>query len=457
MTPPASTGNLVNRLEVLAICTVPADVATRRLGLEDWEPGGYEPLRRATGASAGSTGTDAWLLPALRELLRGTQVRRHRRAPAHRPCCAPSERCSIGHAEIPRAQCWSPPGDRERTWLMVHLRVPVSADEDTDELNAAALLLRDLAPRAGYTGTSPCLLQRLATDAADAGPDSDAPTTPRATSSPGTEDLIIEHKGLLVFAHGPRFHVDPPSNLVAGVLGGHLGRPSWSPEHQWLWWLSECVSATSTHQHGMPITIEKDVIDFEGHLLYVGTRATVLVDDPAQQVVFDKVWENQFDVLLTDAMLLATYQRDRLYGLANRLLSQERAPRADLRMLWRQLSEFRRAWWWVSTGISPDNAVLQSYQRAHRLPELMDQLVHEVHDYREHEELRLAAILNWSVAAFAILSIAGAVGELASGYGSLGRTWAWALSGLTGAALLVVLMVARVMRGARRQRAHRTP
>jgi len=232
MTPPASTTNLVNRLEVLAIGTVPAAVATRCWRVEDWEPGGYEPLRRTAGASAGSTGTDAWLLPALRELLRGTQVRRHRPAPSHRPCCAPSERCSIGQAEIRRAQCWSPPGDQERTWLMVHLRIPVSADEDTDELNAASLLLRDLAPRAGYTGTSHCLLQRLATDAADGGPDRGTPATPQATSSPGMEDLLLEHKGLLVFAHGPRFHFDPPSNLVAGVHGGHLGRPSWSPEHQ---------------------------------------------------------------------------------------------------------------------------------------------------------------------------------------------------------------------------------
>lgn len=452
MSPPASTVEPVYGLEVLAICTVPADVATRRLGLEDWERGGYEPLGGCTtGTSAGSTGTDAWLLPALRELLRGTEVRQHCPPPAHRPCCAPSERCSIGQAEICRAQCWSPPGDQERKWLMVHLRVPVPAHDFTRELNAASLLLRDLAPRAGYTGAARCLLERLATDAADVGSDGGTPATRPATSSPGMEDLLVEHKGLLVFAHGPHFHEDPPSNLVKGVHGAHLGRPSWSSEHQWLWWLSECISAKSTHQHGMPITIEKDVTDFEGHLLYVGTRATVLVDDPAQPVVFDKVWENQFDVLLTDAMLLATYQRDRLYGLANRLISQDRASRADLRMLWRQLSEFRRAWWWVSTGISPDNAVLQSYQRAHRLPELMDQLVHEVHDYREHEELRLAAILNWSVAAFAILSIAGAVGELAAGYGSLGRTWAWVLSGLTGAAALVVLIMDRVRRGVMRQ------
>lgn len=66
--------------------------------------------------------------------------------------------------------------------------------------------------------------------------------------------------------------------------------------------------------------------------------------------------------------------------------------------------------------------MLQSYQRAHRLPELMDRLVHEVHDCHAHEGLRLTTILNWSVAASAILSIAGAVGELVSGYGSLGRT-----------------------------------
>lgn len=455
-----------NQLHVLAIFAVGAELARRTLGLEDWARGGYLPLGGSRGGDASSTGsamrpgstqgpvgTDAWLLPGLRDLVRGEEVRWHRRGPSAEAGpngLAHHEHCSFGGVEIRHVQCWLPPGDPERTWLVVHLRVPCDSDDRTDELETASRLLRDLVPRATYQHLPNCLFHRLAADGGGVATGEGMPPA-RCAASAAAQDPILEHKGLLVFAHGPRFHQAPPPNLALGTGGGRAGGRPWTPESQWLWWLSECLSTRSRNQHGMPISIEQDVTEFEGHLLYVGARATVLVDDPAQHVRFDRVWENQFDVLLTDAMVLATYQRDRLYLLANHLIVEDRASRADLRALWRQLSEFRRSWWWVSVGVAPDNSVLQSYQRAHRLPELMDQLVHEVHDYREHEELRMAAILNWSVAAFAILSVAGAVGELASGYGALGRTWAVALIAATGAAVLVVLSVLRSRNSFRRR------
>jgi hypothetical protein len=150
--------------------------------------------------------------------------------------------------------------------------------------------------------------------------------------------------------------------------------------------------------------------------------------------------------IYADAFLLGMVQLHALHDLADDLSDLEdpaRHPRAVGR-LDNELSRARNSLWWQHlTQHGPGNRLLLGYQTQHRLPELMQQLTHDLEDYARQASTRSGVVLNVIVAVFTLVSAIGVLIDLFRLYHPVpavpsAATVRWAAAGVALALILVL-------------------
>lgn len=406
-----------SKLEVISIFELKTHSA---LHLPLWSKDLYDPFRGEKGFVSGPE----WFFPSLFPWLCEIPHRAHRKLEG-----VDREIEGLGcEASLRVAQLYSPVGgllladgtihgpawEEGGLWLLAHFDLPF---EGHDQMAANATFLAKCAQPFGVLDAS--LASLLAT-----------------CLNREREDLAVTPNGCFIHATGDRFH-KPLPGIVDFSLHGSPGTP-WGPEAQWLWWLSECVE--TNRRRDPPASIEDQIFDFKGSDAYVGRNAAVVVDCPnrtasgtastgwvaAQPDLADefpvptpkagRVRNQQLDVHACNALLLATYQRNRLYHFSDLLICQSGGSK-PLEQLKRELFDFRQRFWWIHLDSNPASSdLLKAYHHAHRLPLLMEQLVNETRDYVDALELGESHRLNTLVKLLTVLLVAVGATQIYDSY-----------------------------------------
>jgi hypothetical protein len=238
---------------------------------------------------------------------------------------------------------------------------------------------------------------------------------------------------------------------AAGSLAAPLGSPAydaWTPDLQWLWLLA---SATPPGDY---LPAPEDAVELVRSIIHLSAHWKVLVlrdgaaylgsgADMSSTYRLAGDAEFHFRTIYLDALLVAQSQRLQLTRIADELaaLADPMGNPTPLLRLERELTAFRNVYWWQHLGPQwHGNRLLAAYQTGHGIPELLDQVTHELGDYSHKANTAATQRTEALVGVLAVIGLPiGAALELVHALG-IDNPW-WIALALVLAALVIAAIL----------------